>query len=129
MATAKKTPARPTTTRQRNAVGTARAKQPQDRKPKAPPKPKEIEGDLVATVRDVEWKIPAENFDDFELMGWLHEADAGHPELMPSILIRLLGEEQNLKAMNMLRGPNGRVSAEAGIAFLQEIFEVFNPNS
>lgn len=130
MATPKKTTTtrRPSaTTRQRNAVGAARTK-PQDHKPKAAPKAKVVDGQLVAKVRNIDWKIPEENFDDFELMGWLHQSDT-HPELMPSILERLLGDEQYAKAMNLLRGSNGRVSAEDGIAFLEEIFEVFSPNS
>ena len=74
---AKKKPTTPAARR----VNTA-APRPQDHKPKAPAKPKKVGDNLVAEVRGKTWTIPVDNFNDFELMGWLREQETD-PTLMP----------------------------------------------
>lgn len=99
-------------------------KAPEDRRPKA-----EESDDLKVTCRGQEWTIAKDALDDWELMDDLGRADAGNPAFMASALRRLLGPQQTVAAMNLLRDKKtGRVSLESGGEFAQELFLALNPN-
>lgn len=122
------TTARKTTARKTAAAVPARAKKPQDHRPPATEQPPEV---LRATVAGHEWEVPAAAIDDFELLDDLNSLDQhGDPTRMPSVLRRLLGDEQWHKAMDVLRDPTtGRVSVEAGGDFVMELIQALNPSS
>lgn len=104
----------------------AAAKQPQDHLAKAEPET----STMRAEVRGVVYEVPTDALDDFELMGDIVEAQDGNPARMPALLRRLLGDVQYRAAMESLRDPaTGRVSMEAGIELVGEIFEAIAPNS
>lgn len=102
-------------------------KKPTDRKPKAEDAPDE----LRVTVRDREWVVPAEALDDFELLDDLHALDQQrNATRFPSILRRLLGDEQTRDAMELLRdGKSGRVTIETGAGFVSDLMSELNPSS
>ena len=101
-------------------------KNPQDHKAKATPAP-EV---LTATVRGVEWSVPADALDDFELLDDLNALDQkGDATRLPAVLRRLLGDQWR-DAMDVLRDEGtGRVSVEAGAEFVMELMGALNPNS
>lgn len=109
-------------------------KQPEDRKPKtevAKPTVKKVDGGKEVTYQGISVVVEDDALDDFELMGELRlMQDSEDPTYMPGILMRLLGREQTKTAMDALRDPEtGRVSAKAGMEYVQAVFEALNPNS
>ena len=102
------------------------AKIPQDHKAKATPAPETVS----ATVRGVEWTVPADALDDFELLDDLNALDQKNDVTrMPSVLRRLLGDQWR-EAMELLRDKDsGRVSVESGAEFVFELMGALNPNS
>lgn len=106
----------------------AEAKKPQDHKPPKPSAEK-VDGGQNVTVDGLTVFIAQEAMDDFELLDDLGRLDDGDGTRMPSVLRRLLTDEDREKVLEHLRGKNGRVSIEAGGTFIQNIFEVVNPNS
>ena len=105
----------------------ANAKQPEDHKPKAED---DTPQDVSVTVKGVDLTIPGDAMDDFELLDDLYELDQKkNPARLPSLMKRLVGEEQWADIMEALRGDNGRVSVEAGAEFVGEVLEAINPNS
>lgn len=103
------------------------AKLPQDHKDKATPKANETK----VVVRDQEWTIQSDALDDFELLDDLNALDQrDDPTRMPSVLRRLLGDEQWKAAMGVLRDEKtGRVSVTEGSQFVMELIQELNPNS
>lgn len=102
-------------------------KTPQDRRPKAEPEPTVV----TVTVRDVEWTVPTEALDDFELLDDLNALDQhGDGTRLPAVMRRFLGDDQFAKAMKLLRDPStGRVTVETGTVFFWDLMEALNPNS
>lgn len=118
----------------------AGAKVPQDRKPKKEDVEDLIGGDTIITVRGVDFTIPQEVRDDFELLDDLAQLDAREDATrLPSLLRRLLpdidqGEDKPARnqwktAMDLLRGENGRVTIEDGANFVWDIMKELDPNS
>lgn len=110
------------------------AKQPEDHKPKvevAKPTVKKVKGGREVTHQGITVTVEDDALDDFELMGELRlMQDSEDPSYMPGILMRLLGREQTKAVTDALRNPEtGRVSATAGMEYLQAILEALNPNS
>ena len=101
-------------------------KQPEDRKPKADPKPET----LTAHVRGHDWTVPADALDDFELLDDLNALEQrGDVTRLPSVLRRLLGDQWR-DAMEALRDEStGRVTVEAGSEFVMALMGALNPNS
>ena len=101
-------------------------KKPQDRKPKAEPKPET----LTATVNGKDWSVPADALDDFELLDDLNALEQRNDATrLPSVLRRLLGDQWR-DAMETLRDKDsGRVSVEAGSKFVMDLMGALNPNS
>lgn len=102
------------------------AKVPQDHKGKAGSGPDTI----TATVRGVDFTVPRDALDDFELLDDLNALDQrGDATRLPSILRRLLGDQWRA-AMDLLRDERtGRISIESGGQFVSELMEELNPNS
>lgn len=98
-----------------------KAKKPADRKPKAG-EPRTVR------VRDISLVVDPDRMDDFELMDDMARLESGEPQRAPSVLRRLLGDEQYAQAMNALRDDAGKVRMEAAMELFKEIFEAF-PNS
>ena len=118
----------------------AGAKVPQDRKPKKEDVEDLIGGDTIITVRGVDFTIPQEVRDDFELLDDLAQLDAREDATrLPSLLRRLLpdidqGEDKPARdqwkiAMDLLRGKNGRVTIEDGATFVWDVMTELDPNS
>lgn len=115
-----------------NAVSNKSVKQPEDRKPKVvKPKVEEVDGAKLVTLHDVQWRIDDDAMNDFELMDELREVDRSQDaSAFPSMLRRLLGQDQYRRVLDVLRNPEtGRVPADKGIEFVQHVFEALNPNS
>lgn len=108
------------------ALAPKAAKQPQDHKPKAEPKPET----LTAYVRGREWSVPSDALDDFELLDDLNALEQkGDATRLPAVLRRLLGEQWR-DAMDVMRNTEtGRVSIEAGSEFVMDLMGALNPNS
>ena len=102
------------------------AKVPQDHKAKATPTPEA----LTATVRGVEWTVPADALDDFELLDDLNALEQKNDVTrLPAVLRRLLGDQWR-DAMEAMRDEGtGRVSVEDGAEFVMELMGALNPNS
>lgn len=105
------------------------AKKPADKKAKKAEAPKTV----TATVRDIDWVIPIEALDDFELIdafAQMEEGDEAAVTRIPFVLRRLLGDQWK-RAMGVLRDPEtGRVTIEDGSTFVGELVqELQNPNS
>ena len=118
----------------------AGAKVPQDRKSKKEDDEDLIGGDTIITVRGVDFTIPQEVRDDFELLDDLAQLDAREDATrLPSLLRRLLpdidqggdkpGRNQWKIAMDLLRGENGRVTIEDGANFVWDVMKELDPNS
>lgn len=103
-------------------AATATRKQPQDHKPKA-------DAPRTVTVRGETFTIPADALDDFELLGDLGRIQEGEAALLPNVLRRLVGDDGYRRAMDALRGENGRVSVSDGAEFVGEILTALDPNS
>ena len=99
------------------------AKKPQDHQPKA-----EAPKDRVVTVDDQEWTVPAEALDDFELLDDLGALEDGNAARLPAVMRRLLGEDYK-RALNHLRGEDGRVRIEPASEFIAAIMQGLDPNS
>ena len=115
-----------TTTAKKTTVP-AGAKKPTDRQAKAEDAPAE----LRCTVRGREWVVPTEALDDFELLDDFNALERHqNAARFPSILRRLLGDEQMREALDALRDETtGRVSIEAGADFVAELMQELNPSS
>jgi len=106
--------------------------------PKATPKVIDQDGaevdqtgpDLISvTVGENEYQIVADARDDFELLDDLSRLDDGDITRFPAILRRLLTPQDQRKAMDSLRGENGRVGVLEGTRFVYEILDGLSPNS
>ena len=110
------------------------AKQPQDRKPKQEVTAESEVNATPATVtlRGVEWKVDPHTLEDFEILAWIAEIDAGGPDAAfaaPLALKRILGDQWP-DAMAVLRDSStGRVHPEAGAEFLLDLLQALAPNS
>jgi hypothetical protein len=103
------------------------------KKTAAPPPdktPEKGEDAIVLEVQGHEYTIVAEARNDFELVDDLNEAfENGNLARVPSALRRMLGAEQAKVAMERLRDEKtGRIPADAGFEFFNELIEAFNPN-
>lgn len=110
----------------------ANAKGPQDRQPKQEkPKVEEVAGGKRVTLRGATVTVLDVAFDDFELLDDLASAQRDkNPAVFPSLLRRLVGDDGYKTALDAIRdGESGRVTLEAGITFVGELFEAINPNS
>lgn len=114
-------------------------KKPQDHKPKGPETieitlgagdAKRIVPGRRAIVDGVTIEIPDEAFNDFEILDDFRGAVQNNDATMfPSLLRRLVGDDYR-RILNELRDPvTGRVPLQAGIDFVNHIFEALNPNS
>lgn len=117
-------------------------KQPQDHKPKdEKPKVDTVEVEIVegdkkrmvparrVAIRGVVVTVLDESLDDFEVLDDIRAVqDDEDSSRMPSLLRRLIGDDYR-RVMDALRGPNGRVSVEAGSTFVMDLFGALNPNS
>ena len=108
----------------------SQVKQPEDRKPKKP-SIEQIDGARKVTVRGVTVTVLDEALDDFELVEDLAKIqfDEKQRGLLPGVLRRLVGDDEFKTVMDSLRGPNGRVRVQAGVDFIQDLFQALNPNS
>lgn len=120
------------------------AKQPEDRKPKAEPKPsvdrveidveedgkkRAVQASRVA-IRGVVVTVPDEALDDFEVLDDIRAVqDQDDASRLPALLRRLVGTDDYRRVIDALRGPNGRVSVEDGSTFVLELFKALNPSS
>lgn len=114
------------TTAKKTAVP-AGVKKPTDHQTKAEDAPAE----LRCTLRGREWVIPADALDDFELLDDINALEQHqNAARFPSILRRLLGDDQMRDAMNALRDEKtGRVSIDAGSDFVTDLMLELNPSS
>jgi len=108
---------------------TTTRKQPQDRKPKATEQPSKA---FEVTVRGVDLTIPADRFDDFELLFDMQTIDqnAG-AEALPRLIdvfARFLGiaDAKRLIAAAKADGPLG---IESGVALINEVFDALKATS
>lgn len=103
------------------------AKKPADRLPKAEDPPST---DRVVEIGGHEYAIPLEAFNDFELLDELNQIQQEQGMyLFPSVMRRMLGEDQMKVAMDHLRNPEtGRVSIPDGLGFVTELMGEFHPN-
>lgn len=76
------------------------------------------------TASGFQFKIYEEARDDMELLENITKFDAGHKELLPDVLVGLLGQEQKDKLYDHCRGKSGRVSATKVFEELKSIFDV-----
>lgn len=125
----RKTPAKGTVT-----VVPDGAKKPEDHRPKAEVTKatvKKVKDGREVTHQGITVTVEDDALDDFELMGELRlMQDSNDPSYMPGIMLRLLGREQTKAVTDALRNPDtGRVTATAGMEYLQAILEALNPNS
>lgn len=82
------------------------------------------------TLRGVTVDLPAEVFDDFELLDEIGAVEEGKGNRLPALLRRLVGQEQFGTVMDGLRDKKtGRVSVESGAEFLSEVIQAVSPNS
>lgn len=82
-----------------------------------------------ATVNDKEWSVPEEALDDFEMLDDIARYVEGDTTRAPSMMRRLLGDDQAREAMASLRDPEtGRASTEAGFNFVSDLLKALNPN-
>ena len=109
----------------------AEPKKPQDHQAKKDkPKVEKVDSGWNVTHRGVSIELASEVFDDFELLDEIASVEDGKGNRLPTLLRRLVGNDQFRKVMDGLRDKKtGRVSVEAGAEFLGEIFEAVNPNS
>lgn len=111
----------------------AAPKKPQDHLEKVDkPKVELIDGGKRVTHHGVTVVVMDEALDDFELVDELSRVQFGEKEdkgRLPLICRRLVGEDGYKAIMDGLRGPNGRVTVQAGFQFIQELFGALNPNS
>ena len=122
----------------------AAAKAPQDHKAKAEkPKVDTVEIDVdngdgttrKAKARRVQLRgivvtVPDEALDDFEVLDDIRAVqDEEDASRLPSLLRRLVGNDDYRRVMDALRGPTGRVSVEDGSTFVLELFGALRPNS
>lgn len=68
------------------------------------------------------FSIEEEARDDMELLENITKLDAGQRELLPDVLVGLLGQEQKDKLYDYCRGKSGRVSATKVFMELKSIF-------
>lgn len=106
------------------------AREPQDRQPKAPPKAKATrlpDGGFVVIHKGVSVQIPAEAFNDWELL----EDVAGDGTKMPSVLRRLVGADYDAVKETCRDPGTGRVLADGPgsiTEWLTAVFEAVNPS-
>lgn len=114
-------------TEQKKTEIPAGAKKPTDRQAKVEDAPMEY----AVTVNGVDFTVPAEALDDFELLDDLNALEqGGSATRLPAILRRFLGDDQYRSAMDSCRDPKtGRVSVEAGANFVSALMEGVNPSS
>lgn len=111
------------------------AKQPADHKPKtekaAKPVVKQVESGKEITHRGFTVTVDDDALNDFELLGDMRRMDdTKDPSFFPQMLRRLLGEDEFRIAMDGLRNPDtGRVSAQDGVQYVEDVFEAIAPNS
>ena len=111
----------------------AGAKKPADRKP---PKPREVDGHMVVTVRGIEVRVPKDAMDDLEVVeaieqnNWLPALRA----LLPPYEVdgedgEAVTVDQVAKVKESIRGENGRVRYSDTVEFLNELMGALAPNS
>lgn len=109
--------------------------EPQDHKPKAEksakPVVKQVEGGKEITHHGFTVTVDDDALNDFELLGDMRRMDdTKDPSFFPQMLRRLLGDDGFRVAMDGLRNPEtGRVSAPAGVQYVEDVFEAIAPNS
>lgn len=107
---------------------TTTRRSPQDHKPKATAQAQTFE----VTVRGVDLSIPAERFDDFELLFDMQTIDQGAgAEALPRLIdvfARFLGvaDAKRLIAAAKADGPLG---IESGVALINEVFDALKGTS
>lgn len=107
---------------------TTTPRKPQDRQPKATAQAQTFE----VTVRGVDLSIPAERFDDFELLFDMQTIDQGAgAEALPRLIdvfARFLGvaDAKRLIAAAKADGPLG---IESGVALINEVFDALKATS
>ncbi|MCC2031832.1 hypothetical protein [Microbacterium allomyrinae] len=118
----------------------AGAKTPEDHKPKTA-KPEKItvtvgEGDdarelpaLRVTVHDIEVTVLEEALNDFEVLDQSAQLQDRNAAAFPRLLRLLVGDDDWRRILDELRGVNGRVAVEDGVAFVSDLMQALNPNS
>ena len=112
-----------------DSVVPAGVKKPQDRKPA---KPREVDGNLIVTVRGIECRVPKEALDDLEI---LESIEVGNwlPALKALLPAYEDGDGETVDQVGAvkeaLRDANGRVRYSATVEFLNELMGALNPNS
>lgn len=103
--------------------GIVAPKKPQDRKVKA-------SDDYRVKYRNRVFVIEKDALDDIELLEDLNAADKGNVQVLPSMLLRLIGKEQRDKAYELLRNKEtGRVKSSEVSQFVADIFSQIDPKS
>lgn len=73
--------------------------------------------------------VPDEALDDFEVLDDIRAIqDDNDMSRLPSLLRRLVGAQYR-DVLKALKGPNGRVTTEAGSTFVMDLLQALNPNS
>ena len=110
----------------------AGAKKPADRKP---PKPREVDGHMVVTVRGLEVRVPKDALDDLEVVEAIEQNNwlPAMRSLLPPYEVEGDGEpvtvDQVAAVKAALRGENGRVRYSDTVEFLNELMGALAPNS
>lgn len=109
----------------------AGAKRPQDRKPKAAPKPQPKDGEIAIKVDGVDLVVQEDALDDFELLDDMSQLEVNqNAARLASVLRRLLGPDQFRVVMDHLRDDKtNRVSIDKGGDFVMAVLEAVNPSS
>lgn len=92
-------------------------------------KAKKTEDIQNITVRGIDVEIPADVFDDFELIEDFYEVQANNPLRIIPLFTRVFGIEQKKRVLDALRDDNGRVTATNATDFLIEVMQTIAPNS
>lgn len=69
------------------------------------------------------FEIEEQVLDDYELLEILAEIDGGNGGLVPAMVTRLLGKEQKDALKEHLRNKDGKVSTQAMMTEVMEIFK------
>lgn len=77
------------------------------------------------TPKGFSFEVDADRLDDYELFEEVTEAES-NPMLGPSILKKVLGEEQKNRLVDFCRGENGRAKIADVTAEMSAIFKSIN---
>lgn len=84
---------------------------------------------MPTATGSIDVDVPNEALDDFEVLDDIRAVqDDNDASRLPSLLRRLVGDQYR-EVLKALKGPNGRVTTEAGSTFVMDLFQALSPNS